>query len=111
LAGVPCNLAELRTLVSDLTNPVDLELTIDGKTIRRLRRQRVQTPVFAFTLPDGNVFGTPAGTYSPNVADGYFVMLEPLKPGEHSIHSRAVFTGGLFEGVVIDVTTHLTVVR
>jgi hypothetical protein len=109
--AVPCNLAELRTLISDLTNPVVLELTIDGKPIRRLRRQRVQTPDFVFTLPEGNVFVVPGGTYNPNVADGYFVMLEPLKPGEHTIHSRAEFTDGLFAGVVIEVTTHLTVVR
>jgi hypothetical protein len=109
--AVPCNLAELRTLISDLTNPVDLELTIDGKTIRRLRRQRVQTPAFVFTLPEDNVFGVPAGTYNPHVADGYFVMLAPLEPGAHTIHSKAVFTGGLFEGVVIDVTTNLTVLR
>jgi hypothetical protein len=109
--GVPCNLATLRLTASDLSTPVALELTIDGKPLRRLRRQRVQTPVFIFTLPEDNLFGIPAGTYNPNVVDGYFVMLAPLEPGAHTIHSKAVFTGGLFEGVVIDVTTNLTVLR
>jgi hypothetical protein len=29
--------------------------------------------------------------------------------GPHTIRSRAVFTGGVFEGQVIEATTHVTV--
>jgi hypothetical protein len=56
------------------------------------------------------VFGAPPGTLSPNVADGYWVMLSPLRVGTHTLHSRAEFTGGIFAGTVIEATTHLTVV-
>jgi hypothetical protein len=36
------------------------------------------------TIPDSNAFQSPAGTF-PAIADGYFVFLEPLSPGEHTL--------------------------
>jgi hypothetical protein len=105
--GVPCNLATLRTSASAVMNDVALEATLDGRPLRRLRQQRVQTPVFALTHPADNFFALAAGTYDPNVADGYFVMLAPLRPGAHTIHAKATFP----DGFVIDVTTHVTVVH
>jgi hypothetical protein len=107
---VPCNIAALRVIAGDATDPVSLEVTIDGKRLRNLRGQRVQTPVFTLTYPEGNVFEAPPGTLGPNVADGYWLMLAPLSVGKHTIRSRAVFTGGFFEGNVIEATTYLTVV-
>jgi hypothetical protein len=108
--GVACNLADLRVIVGAATDEVSLEVTLDGKRLRRLHDQRVQTPVFTLTFPPDNVFGAPPGTIAPNVADGYWVMLSPLRVGTHTLHSKAVFTGGIFAGTVIEATTHLTVI-
>jgi len=56
------------------------------------------------TLPVNNIYpGTPpAGTYSPVVSDGYYLMLVPLSTGTHTIHFAAP-SGGQ------DVTYTLTI--
>lgn len=110
-AEVACNIAELRTIAGAATDPLSLEVTIDGRRLNQVRGQRVETPVFTLTFPPDNAFAVdPPGTVSPNVADGYWLMLAPLSVGKHTIRSRAVFTGGVFDGEVIEATTHLTVV-
>ena len=35
-----------------------------------------------------NLFGLPAGTYAPAVADGFYLLLPPLPPGAHTITLR-----------------------
>lgn len=61
-------------------------LTVDGVPIADLDAYRAQTPVFGYTLPEDNLFGLPAGTTATTaLSDGIFVMLAPLKVGEHSI--------------------------
>jgi hypothetical protein len=40
---------------------------------------------FSLTLPTGNLFGIPPGTYAPAVADGFYLLLAPLRPGVHTI--------------------------
>jgi hypothetical protein len=61
-------------------------------------------------LPDENLFEAPAGTYKPAVADGYYLLLLPLRPGVHTI----AFGGtGNYRGAPTseDITYHLRVVR
>jgi hypothetical protein len=89
-----------------------LACEVDGRPIRNLQSFRVQSPTFDITFPDGNVFqffgcDVPPGTYGPFVSDGYWLMLEPLSAGQHTIH---------FHGHVevpfsftLDITYHLTV--
>ena len=40
---------------------------------------------FSLNLPEGNLFGIGAGRYAPAVADGYYLLLRPLPPGEYTI--------------------------
>ena len=40
---------------------------------------------FSLTFPKHNLFGLPAGTYAPAVQDGYYLLLNPLEPGRHTI--------------------------
>jgi len=47
-------------------------------------------PAFSLTFPADNLFTSfgvplPAGTYFPVVADGYYLLLAPLRPGVHTI--------------------------
>ena len=88
---------------------VKLTATIDGEAVGNLGQQRVQSPVLIITYPDNNIDGVPKGTYSPNVSDGYWLMLPPLPAGAHTIYLRGESTGGPFKGAVIEVTYHLTV--
>jgi len=108
---VPCNLADLRSLAAEAVDPsvVQLRLTIDQDNIDNLVGQRVQSPIVTITFPANNIQGVAAGTYSPQVGDGYYVMVPPLSAGTHRIHFKAVFTGGPFSGFTVEVTYVLTV--
>ena len=98
-----------------------LSCVIDGQPAQNLDQYRTQSPLFTWgPLPANNTFGDPAnfpaGLTSQSVADGYWLMLNPLVPGSHTIH----FTGGLTLSTAkgdpfdfdfrLDITYHLTVV-
>jgi hypothetical protein len=68
---------------------------------------RALSPEFDLVLGADNIFGAPAGTYSPGAGDGVYLMLAPLSPGKHTIHFHADVTAG----GQIDATYHLTVGR
>jgi hypothetical protein len=73
-----------------------VEVSIDGLSLSQLGSYRAKSPdAFSVTLPAGNVpeflgLPTPAGTYTPQVADGYWLMLTPLPPGNHTISVHVV---------------------
>jgi hypothetical protein len=102
--GVLCNLAKLRVVTATGLGSATLTASIDGDSLENLRQQRVQSPVLTITFPVGAVFGFTAGTYTPNVSDGYWLMFPPLTAGKHTIHLK-----GVSGGTVIDVTYELTV--
>jgi hypothetical protein len=89
--------------------------TVDGALVRGLRssattRYRVVSPVFAYTIPDNNIYqalGAPFGsqTIPGAVADGVFLMLAPLPAGRHDIRFTATFMNGL----ALDITYRLSV--
>lgn len=77
--------------------------------------QRVQSVVFDVALPEDNVFDSPcanignvpAGIFSPGVDDGFYVLLNPLKAGNHTLQFHAENRSQNFS---TDVTYNLTVV-
>ena len=75
---------------------------IDGVPVNNLDAYRVQSPLFEFFGLDA-----PAGTTSPSVDAGVYVLLAPLKVGTHTVHF-----GGTFDllGFSIDTTYIITVV-
>lgn len=98
-----------------------LSCVIDGQPAQNLNQYRTQSPLFTWgPLPANNTFGDPAnfpaGLTSQSVSDGYWLMLNPLVPGSHTIH----FTGGLTLSTAkgdpfdfdfrLDITYNLTVV-
>jgi hypothetical protein len=90
----------------------DLAVEIDGQPIGNLHR--IQSQVFEIALPEDNVLnafcpppGVPAGIYSPAVDDGYYVRLNPLAVGNHTLHFHAENPDAAF---VLDVAYDLTVV-
>lgn len=91
----------------------NLSVAVDGKTIKNL--QRVRSRVFELALPEDNVFavpcaslgGLPAGVYSPAVDEGFYVGLDPLEVGNHTLHIHAEQPSNNF---ILDVTYNLTVV-
>src|SRR6266566_1683440 len=112
--GVRCQVPALRASAAAATTSVQsLKVTIDGQSVSDLPQYRADSPGgFSVTLPEGNVlqlFGLPdpAGTYAPQVADGYWLLLGPLAPGAHTI-SVAVTPDPNY-GTPFQVTYNITV--
>lgn len=85
---------------------------VDGVSILDLQANllnnhyRALSPEFDLVLSADNIFGAPAGTYSPGAGDGVYLMLTPLSPGPHTIHFHADITA---IGEKIDARYYLTV--
>ena len=98
--------AYVRAQVADMIEASDLELEIDGVSVPNVASFFEQSVLFAATLPANNIFGLPAGTVLSPAADaGYYVAIDHLNPGEHTIH----FHGQAPDGFIVDVTYELTV--
>lgn len=105
----PCNMADMRKAAAEATDAVVLEATIDGKKLFGLNKMRVTSPEYTITLPNDNLVDLPAGSYSPNVSNGYYVMLKPLTSGFHKINFKWRFLEGVNAGISGNVTYNLTV--
>jgi hypothetical protein len=96
-------LAALAGVTADITN---LSCAIDGVAVKHLEKDVTISPVFSLTIPADNVLGLPAAVYTPDIDEGVYLMLAPLRPGTHTIH----FTGSSPDlGYSLDVTYNLTV--
>jgi hypothetical protein len=90
-----------------------LTVTVDGKPIKSdLKKDfRVQSTGYQTLLPENNLYeaiGEPvivAGSYL-GVDDGIYVMLDPLKKGQHTLNFKGTFPQFNFS---LDVTYHLTI--
>jgi hypothetical protein len=99
-----------RTGVSALIDAItSWTCTVDGTPcVWSAQIVRAQSDARPFNIPVGSIadtdFGYDPGLRMISIADGYWVMLDPLPPGEHTIH----FTSNA-PGFSLDVTYHLTV--
>jgi hypothetical protein len=108
----PFGSAFWRGLSADFVNGVSaVSVTLDGKAVTGV--QRVKSPVFEIALPADSLFAPfcdpalQAGIYSPAVDEGFYVRLNPLAIGNHSLRFHAE---NISQGFVRDVTYNLTVV-
>jgi hypothetical protein len=94
-------------------NPQELHALVDGAPVPVYR---AQSQVFSYSVPaTHNVLqflgltipgaNWPSTTVFPAVSDGYWVMVDPLPPGDHVIQ----FGGIANTGFTVDVTYHITV--
>lgn len=88
----------------------NLSVTLDGQAAGPMHRTVSQ--VFEVALPADNLFAGPcgglaAGIYSPAIDDGYYVRLNPLAVGPHTVQIHAENPDASF---VLDVTYNLNVV-
>ena len=67
-------------------NASDLHVNIDGYEVIDPEQYRIDSPAGGFTLNavEKNPVGIPAGN-GTGVQDGFWILLKPLKPGEHTI--------------------------
>ena len=60
-------------------------LVVDGVEFRDLDNYLFTSHAFNVTLPENNVWEQPPNTETAAVTVGYYVMLKPLSPGDHTI--------------------------
>ncbi len=95
-----------------------LQAEIDGVSIPDLSSDRVVSPSFDFSLPNGNVLGAASGSciqsppgscVAPNLSagDGFYVMVAPLSDGAHTVHFKGTFGAPI--NFTTDVTYHMHV--
>jgi hypothetical protein len=106
--------AELRACAkADQDTVIGKEITVDGISIDNLDNYRFQSPLFNLTFPENNIAGVTPQT-AKAVSDGFWILLEPLSPGMHEIHSKGVLGDPTATGTVnfaLDVKYLLTVVE
>ena len=64
-----------------------VEAIVDGVKLKDLESYRTQSGFFNSSQVENNIYDAPVGTYRA-FADGYFVFLEPLPPGEHDVNLK-----------------------
>ena len=117
---------ELRTQVAGEWSAVSAtSFTIDGATISGLANPQdspyvFNSTVFSYTLPDHDTYPTVlfgatcidnGTTIGPAVAEGEFLMVKPLPPGQHLIHMKAVVGPTASPFLVTDITFVITVTK
>ena len=76
----------------EISPNVGLHVSINGKSIPDLFAYRVHSQPGGFTFRSGplfEAFGIEQGNRFPAVADGYWILLKPLPPGEHTVQFSA----------------------
>jgi hypothetical protein len=84
----------LRAQVTYIEAPTLLEAKIDGVPVKNPSQYLEKSPLFDVQLPPDNIYGVdekvvPQLLLSPSVDEGYYLFLQPLPPGKHTITWKA----------------------
>lgn len=105
--------AELRSCAkADQDTVIEKQIIVDGLNVGNLDIYRFESPVFNLTFADNNIAGVAPQT-AKAVSDGFWILLEPLPPGMHEIHFKALLGNPTITGstnFALDVTYLVTVV-
>jgi hypothetical protein len=69
----------------------DISAEIDGTPIANLAPLRTRSGDFSFTVPNNNILGVPGPAWGFSSGDGFYVLLNPLPAGTHTIRLRGTF--------------------
>ena len=73
----------------DSVNSLYLKLGDKEYKYKDLIKYRTQTDVFEVVFPDNGIFGVIEGGVSKVVADGFYIITEPLTKGNYSVHFKS----------------------
>jgi hypothetical protein len=95
----------LKHVRDDQDDIVNLDAMVDGQKIPTYRI-RSDPVFFSITAPDDNTVQIPNGGTTHATADGYWVFLKPVPPGEHGIY----FSGSCSNGIRnVKANYHITI--
>ena len=93
----PLSVAEMRAKTAAFIDGISgVTATLDSAPLKGIRR--IQSIPFVTALPVDNIFlgpcdrDSPAGIFSPSVDDGYYVKVDGLSVGTHTLQFTAVNT-------------------
>jgi hypothetical protein len=89
-----------------------LEAVIDGKKVNDIKNYRVSSPLYPECFSKDNIVGFPSNTCSKAVADGYWIILEPLHVGIHEISFKGAnsqFTATGITNFATEAKYHITI--
>jgi hypothetical protein len=100
-SGICSNLPGERKSVADLQDEcrrsldvvTEASVEIDGVAVPNVLSYRAQSRPFSYRIPKDDCcflgeLGAKPGTYWPAISEGYFVMIQPLPKGQHTIRYR-----------------------
>jgi hypothetical protein len=108
--GGPVSVLALRAMSKAMIDGANIiSVKVDAIEVKE-QLQRIKSQVFEVALPLDNLFNAPcggpgtvpAGIYSPAVDDGYYLLLQPLAPGTHTIQFQV--SGSVVQNVNYTVT-------
>ena len=106
--------SELRACAkADQDTVIAKEIIVDGLNVGNLDGYRFQSQLFNLTFPENNIAGVAAQT-AKAVSDGFWILLEPLPPGNHEVHFKGLLGDPTTTGLAnfaLDVRYLLTVVE
>lgn len=73
----------------DSVNSLYLKIGDKEYKYKDLIKYRTQTDVFEVVFPDNGIFGVIEGGISKVVADGFYIITEPLTKGNYSVHFKS----------------------
>ena len=73
----------------DKTNSLYLKIDEKEYMMNNLTQYRTHTEPFETTWPDQALFGIEKGGNSTVVADGWYIITQPLEKGNHTIHMKS----------------------
>ena len=84
----------LRAQVAYVEQLTLLEAKIDGVPVKNPTQYLEKSPLFDVKLPTDNIYGVDESVVlqlllSPSVDEGYYLFLQPLPPGKHTISWKA----------------------
>ena len=100
----------LALCAEELIDEIDLlEFSIDGKELTNFKDFRVQSPFFKITLLEDNLFDLPEEILFPDIpqkstADGFWVLIKGLEPGEHTIEFKRGISGEFESEIIYNLT-------
>ncbi len=91
----PMTIPDMRLQIDAVIgNNIELRASVDGLEIGNLSAHRYTAPEFSYIFPHNDntlsffYHKAISGLVDPIIADGYWVLLEPLSPGPHSLYTR-----------------------
>lgn len=73
----------------DGVNSMYLKVDDEEHTYEELLKYRIHTDGFQVVFPDNGIFGVTEGGPSTVVADGFYILSEPLTEGNHTVQFKS----------------------